>query len=482
MKIIIFLAVIFGLGGARACDISVGSPETLVDKVIYMPPQKNLDGYVYLSFNNKRQPPRFELYKASDCKSVSSGEVSASTIYKVLDAKKYSKHAVSAPQGEAISSDFSYVVQIRDMRSVGVFGGLSISVQADANKDYDVVQDLLDVFAFRKDYYPGLGARLESVANKVSLNNGHLRSAILRSINDKDAGGGRASRLVVAVPGLIDSISKVSSDVANDLKKSFAKDGDLSRVAPNFYSKLVDHKRLLTYRSELAAANSDSMVADAIKRYLSQGYDPEGLVGVAENRIKPYLHRLYVDEFRGASGSEDLLRGFISTHRRKDYDGLVPRAEGMIADLVKKRKLQEREEWVAVYRREFSAARTVNDWENFVNKYKADDPDKRLATAKVKLSQAWAREYVDDFAAIYTTADCDNFIKKFENYDPQRLIPQVRRMWKEAHERESINADNARRERDSAINSCLAQAGYCRDACDGRGSCMAACDNPCYHN
>lgn len=79
----------------------------------------------------------------------------------------------------------------------------------------------------------------------------------------------------------------------------------------------------------------------------------------------------------------------------------------------------------AIYRDEFSAARTVRDWHSFIDRYRADDYDRLMPQAEAALQEAYRSEERAAFEAARSWEDWSAFLDRYRNADVAQLVPQA---------------------------------------------------------
>lgn len=126
----------------------------------------------------------------------------------------------------------------------------------------------------------------------------------------------------------------------------------------------------------------------------------------AEKKQTEILYNIYKQDYQACNTADDYVN-FIAKHKSKDYDKLIPKAQ----ERVKQLRYKE-------YKDMFANAKSGYDFGAFINKYATNDPDNLIPRAK-------AAEYQKLFEEAYSSSDCSSFIEKYANNDPNGYIPQV---------------------------------------------------------
>lgn len=95
----------------------------------------------------------------------------------------------------------------------------------------------------------------------------------------------------------------------------------------------------------------------------------------------------YQTDFKNSTSSNE-LKNFIGKYRNNDPGGLVAQAEMKIPEA----ELAEKAQVLVKYRAEFEKASKKYEYEQFVNKYRNDDPDKLVPKAEGELRSILAKE------------------------------------------------------------------------------------------
>lgn len=105
-----------------------------------------------------------------------------------------------------------------------------------------------------------------------------------------------------------------------------------------------------------------------------------------------------------------------------------------------------------VYRLALQKAGTVDDLNQFIEKYKDNDPENLVAEAKTKLAEVEAKDrddaisrYRNEFQAADTVYSCRSFIEEYSLNDPDRLVPKVQLKLNSLLAQEKIEEEKARR-------------------------------------
>lgn len=101
-----------------------------------------------------------------------------------------------------------------------------------------------------------------------------------------------------------------------------------------------------------------------------------------ENHVKAYRN-----SFEQAKSSY-ALKNFIEHYHNDDPEGLVTKAQQALPDV----EATEMAQWLVEYRKIFESASTVSDYENFISKYRNNDPDRLIQKAETRYKTLFYKE------------------------------------------------------------------------------------------
>lgn len=126
-----------------------------------------------------------------------------------------------------------------------------------------------------------------------------------------------------------------------------------------------------------------------------------------------------------AIGSLNLLFGTVRRFMAVDQEKILAIAEssGLIEMVEQDRKAAMATEYHAL----FAAATTPGLINDFVAKYRDNDPEGLLPQAQARMQRAQAEECRRSFILATSPASLNSFIAKYEGNDPENLVPQARK-------------------------------------------------------